>query len=60
MDNQDNIIKKELAVLQANSLRDLLTQVNNINSKDGGKPILKEDIVQIIDRDGALFLIYYR
>lgn len=53
-------IKDEMAVLYASSLRDLVKQVNAINTKTNGS-ILKEDIVTITkDDDGIYFLIYYR
>lgn len=52
--------KKELAVLQAHSLRDLTNKVNEINFSDSGKPILKEDIVDILRIDGTFFLMYFK
>lgn len=50
--------KKELAVLQAHSLRELISQVNSINNGEG--TLCKEDIVQIIKEDETFFLLYFK
>lgn len=56
----DTVIKKEMAVLYASSLRDLVKSVNAIN-RTSKEQILKEDIVTITkDDDGIYFLVYYK
>lgn len=52
--------KREMSVLQASSLRELICKVNEINFNDTGQEILKEDIVGIQNLDGMYFLIYYK
>lgn len=50
-------------VLQAQSLRSLIEQVNSINSAgypDASKMILKENIVDIFKIEDMYILIYYK
>lgn len=51
--------KECIDVLQALSLRDLVTQINTRNSKTSSK-ILREDIVDILKDEGTYFLLYYK
>lgn len=51
-------MKKELAIIQAQSLRGLLAKINDINA--GEYPILKEDIVTVLRDEDAVSLLYYR
>ena len=46
-------MERKMAALHSQSLRDLMQQVNDLG-------IQKEDIVTILDRDGNLFLLYYK
>ena len=45
--------KSQLACLQASSMRDLVNKVNSLGIK-------KDDIVQLVPHDDALFLLYYK
>lgn len=54
-----NYKKTHLDVLQSESLRDIVGQVNSINDQRPA-PILKEDIVKIFNDGGTWFLIYYK
>lgn len=56
---QDNE-KITLSVLQANSLRGLIDQVNANNHDKNEKKILKDDIVDIINIHDNFFLLYYK
>lgn len=49
--------KIELNVLNAHSMRDLVNQVNSLNSN--GHCITKNDIVDIKYIDGEFFLLYF-
>lgn len=56
---QDNE-KITLSVLQANSLRGLIDQVNANNHDKNERKILKDDIVDIINIHDNFFLLYYK
>lgn len=51
--------KEKMAVLQAFSLRELVENVNNINSSSTDK-ILKDDIAALYNMEGTWFLVYYK
>lgn len=54
------VYKKEtMAVLHANSLRELVETVNSINETTPSK-ILKDDIVELLREDEGYFLLYYK
>jgi len=53
-------IKTKMDYLQAHSLRDLILKVNSQNIDNPGSPILKEDIVEIIESEGTFILLYYK
>lgn len=57
---QGKEVKKQLAVLQAHSLRELISQVNMVNSSEREEPILREDIVKVFKEDETFFLLYYK
>ena len=46
--------------IQTSSLRELLATVNNHNKDFPDNPILKGNIVQIINNDGDYILLYYK
>lgn len=52
--------KKELAIIQARSLRDLLNQVNEINFNDSKPTIRKDDIIGLQRIDDTFFLLYFK
>lgn len=54
-----NYKKEKLDILMSHSLRDLVDQVNNINSTTPSK-ILKEDIVELFKDEETFFLLYYK
>lgn len=60
MDKNINKRKSQIDYLQASSLRDLISQVNNINEAFPICPILKEDIVSIMKENDTFLLIYYK
>lgn len=51
--------KETMAVLHANSLRELVETVNSINDTTPSK-ILKEDIVSVFRDEGAWLMLYYK
>lgn len=52
--------KLNLDYIQAPSLRELLSIVNNVNKTVPDNPIIKDDIVQILKNEDDYILIYYR
>lgn len=52
--------KMILDYIQAPSLRELLSIVNDVNKTVPDNPIIKDDIVQILKNEGDYILIYYR
>lgn len=46
--------------IQTSSLRELLATVNKHNKAFPDNPILKDDIVQIINNGGDYILLYYK
>lgn len=46
--------------IQTSSLRELLAMVNKHNKDFSDNPILKDDIVQIINNGGDYILLYYK
>lgn len=52
-------IKTKMDYLQAHSLRDLILRVNSHNVDNPDCPILKEDIVEIMESEGTFILLYY-
>lgn len=63
-DIQDNK-KTRLQVLQAHSLRELVSIINDNNEAasqnlDGAQEILREDIVSIMKEYDTYFLLYYK
>jgi len=52
--------KKELAIIQAHSLRDLLNQVNEVNFNDSKPTIMRDDIIGLQKIDDTYFLLYFR
>jgi len=51
--------KPYLNVLQSSSLRELIERVNSINS-NSDNPILKEDIVTIMNVNETFVMLYYK
>lgn len=45
--------KKELAVIQSSSLRELVERVNSLG-------IQREDLVTVFEKDETFFLLYYK
>lgn len=52
--------KTQIDYLQANTLRNLLAQVNTHNEEYPDSPILKDDIVNIRKEDNIYLLLYYK
>lgn len=52
--------KTELSYIQANSLSKILAIVNKLNNDFPDNPILKDDIVQIINNGEDYILLYYK
>lgn len=52
--------KLNLDYIQAPSLRELLSIVNNVNKTVPDNPIIKDDIVKILKNEDDYILIYYR
>lgn len=52
--------KTQIDYLQANTLRNLLAQVNTYNEEYPDSPILKDDIVNIRKEDNIYLLLYYK
>lgn len=48
-----------MSVIQASSLRELVDTVND-NNKENNTPILREDIVSLLNKEGTYFLIYFK
>lgn len=51
--------KDKMTVLQSFSLRELVGNVNSINTSSTDK-ILKDDIVALYNMEGTWFLVYYK
>lgn len=51
--------KERIDVMQARSLRDLVNQINRVNSSSGTK-IMREDIVSLTKDEDTYFMLYYK
>lgn len=51
--------KTILGVIQAQSLRDIVNMVNNYNQHHTSAPILKDDIVDLVQDNGTYLLLYF-
>lgn len=52
--------KTHIDFIQASSLRLLLERINSYNDEHPENPILKEDIVELQEREGVNILLYYK
>lgn len=52
--------KTMIDFIQAHSLRDLMSAINDFNKKYPESAILKEDIVDIINEGNSYILLYYK
>lgn len=53
-------VKTTINYIQGNTLRDILSTINNYNGSYPESPILKNDIVDIIKEGNTYFLLYYK
>lgn len=52
--------KTSIAFIQAHTISELLSIVNTYNVNNPQSPILKEDIVEIMNEEGTHILLYYK
>lgn len=52
--------KTSIAFIQAHTISELISIVNTYNANNPQCPILKEDIVKIMNEEGTHILLYYK
>lgn len=52
--------KTSIAFIQAHTVSELISTVNTYNTSNPQSPILKEDIVDIMNDEGTYILLYYK
>lgn len=52
--------KKTLAILKAETLRELVDSINARNANNSTNNILKDDILSILKENGVFILLYYK
>lgn len=52
--------KTTVAFIQAHTISELISTINTYNASNPQSPILKEDIVDIINDEGTYILLYYK
>lgn len=52
--------KTTIDFIQAHTVSELISTINTHNANNSLNPILKEDIVDIINDEGTYILLYYK
>lgn len=58
--NMEGKEKKTLAILKAETLRELVDSINARNANNSTNNILKDDILSILKENGVFILLYYK
>lgn len=58
--NMEGKGKKTLAILKAETLRELVDSINARNANNSTNNILKDDILSILKENGVFILLYYK
>jgi hypothetical protein len=56
----EGVIKTTIDFIQAHTVSELISIINNYNTMNPQNPILKEDIVDIKNDEGTYILLYYK
>ena len=56
----EGVIKTTIDFIQAHTVSELISIINNYNTMNPQNPILKEDIVDIKSDEGTYILLYYK